>query len=166
MWTLHPDLAKGETYYYNQLPAVTDLAGNPGATLDGPCPFTTIPEPPPPPDIQITPDPLNFSERFSYCGQTVKLPVTILNDTDSPVDLTPSVTHEYYSVPSDVLHIDPGATTTLDITFSPPAIYPTAQIVNSTLNLKDAEGNVIGSGELTGVMKCLRWTDQPPVLTH
>lgn len=125
---------------------VKDLAGNTLAQ-DRSWTFTTkFP-------VEVTPSPLDFTPGFSTCNTTITKTVTITNLDTSQVDLYPSVTNPHYSVASDALHIPSGESLSLSISWTAPSSGFKIRDPGR-LNLRDAESNIMGAGDLTALINC------------
>ena len=149
--TLNPaaDLQAGATYDAKITTSVKDLAGN-TLVQEEKWSFTVEP---PPPGVSVAPNPLDFTPGFSTCNVTITKTVTITNNTASQVDLFPSVTNAHYSVASDELHIASGGTLDLSVSWTAPSSgfrIPDP----GRLELKDAAGNTIATGNLSAFINC------------
>jgi hypothetical protein len=146
--TLDPstDLAPNTTYTARLTTGVTDQAGNAmaqektwsfrtDANLDG--------------SVTVSPNPLDFG---SACRTTVTRSVTLTNVTTAQVDVIPSVTSLAFSVASDELHIAPNQSVVLSISWSAGGAHK--QLNTGRLELKDAAGNIMGTGDLRAFVFC------------
>ena len=146
--TLDPstDLAPNTTYTASLTTGVTDHAGNAiaqektwsfrtDANLDG--------------SVTVSPNPLDFG---SACSTTVTRSVTITNVTAAEIEVIPSVTNLAFSVAGDELHIAPGQSVELSMRWSAGGAHK--QSNTGRLELKDAAGNIMGTGDLKGFVFC------------
>ena len=148
--TLDPagDLQAGATYDAKITTSVKDSAGN-GLAQEKTWSFTV--EAPPP--LTVSPDPLDFTPGTSACNVTITKTVTITNNTASQVDLFPSVTNAHYSVAGDVLHIASGESLDLSVSWTAP--NSGFRITDpGRLELKDVNGNIIATDDLTAFINC------------
>ena len=149
--TLDPagDLQTGATYDAKITTSVKDTAGN-ALVQEKTWSFTVAS---PPPGVTVTPNPLNFTPASSGCNVTITKTVTITNNTASQVDLIPSVTNAHYSVAGDVLHIASGESLNLSVSWTAP--NSGFRIADpGRLDLKDAAGNIVATGNLTAFINC------------
>jgi hypothetical protein len=103
--------------------------------------------------VEVTPSPLDFTPGFSTCNTTITKTVTIMNLNTSQVDVYPSVTNPHYSVASGVLHIPSGESLNLSINWTAPSSGFKIRDPGR-LELRDAEGIIMGAGDLTAVINC------------
>jgi hypothetical protein len=102
--------------------------------------------------VTVTPNPLDFTPGASACNTTITKTVTITNNTANQVDLFPSLTKTSYYVASDELQIPSGGSVDLSVRWSTYGGFKYRD--NGSIELKDAGGNTIATGDLTAFVFC------------
>lgn len=125
----------------------SDALGNFGAAASRTWTIDTTPD-----RVTVTPNPLDFTPGSSACNTTITKTVTITNNTASQVDLFPSITRTSYSVASDELHIASGGSSDLSVRWSTSGGFKYRDA--GILELKDAGGSTIATGDLTAFVFC------------
>lgn len=149
--TLDPgsDLAPNTTYVATVKGASSGVKDRAGNTLAQDYSWTFTTKPP----IEVTPSPLDFTPGTTACNRTITKTVTVTNSSASQVDLFPSVTNPHYSVASGVLHIAPGESLGLSVSWTAPNSGFRVRDPGR-LEFKDAAGNTIAAGDLTAFINC------------